>query len=54
MVQDEASSLVWGMPGAVAGAGLAHQVLPLDEIGDAIAAEVQRSIRDSESSAQGA
>ena len=54
MVQDEASSLVWGMPGAVARAGLAHQVLPLDDIGGAIAAEVQRSIRDSESSAQGA
>ena len=54
MVQDEASSLVWGMPGAVARAGLAHQVLPLDEIGDAIVAEVQRSSRDSESSAQGA
>ena len=54
MVQDEASSLVWGMPGAVARAGLAHQVLPLDDIGGAIAAEVQRSIRDSESAARGA
>ncbi len=32
MVQDEASSVVWGMPGAVAGAGLAHDVLPLDDI----------------------
>jgi two-component system chemotaxis response regulator CheB len=54
MVQDEASSLVWGMPGAVARAGLARQVLALDEIGGAIAAEVQRSIRDAESSARGA
>ncbi|MCW2755882.1 MAG: chemotaxis protein CheY [Marmoricola sp.] len=32
VVQDEASSVVWGMPGAVATAGLAHDVLPLEEI----------------------
>lgn len=32
VVQDEATSVVWGMPGAVAGAGLAHEVLPLDAI----------------------
>jgi two-component system chemotaxis response regulator CheB len=32
LAQDEASSTVWGMPGAVAGAGLAHRVLPLDTI----------------------
>ncbi len=32
LAQDEASSAVWGMPGAVAGAGLAHKVLPLDSI----------------------
>ncbi|WP_246142802.1 protein-glutamate methylesterase/protein-glutamine glutaminase [Nocardioides rubriscoriae] len=32
VVQDEASSVVWGMPGAVATAGLAHDVLPLDQI----------------------
>ena len=32
VVQDEASSVVWGMPGAVATAGLANAVLPLDEI----------------------
>jgi two-component system, chemotaxis family, protein-glutamate methylesterase/glutaminase len=31
--QDEASSVVWGMPGAVAKAGLCTEVLPLDEIG---------------------
>lgn len=29
VVQDEATSVVWGMPGAVAGAGLADEVLPL-------------------------
>jgi two-component system chemotaxis response regulator CheB len=36
LVQDEASSVVWGMPGAVAGAGLAEAVLPLDQIGSAV------------------
>src|SRR5262245_14320129 len=33
LVQDEASSVVWGMPGAIARAGLAHDVLPLSQIG---------------------
>jgi two-component system chemotaxis response regulator CheB len=32
LVQDQASSVVWGMPGAVAQAGLADQVLPLSEM----------------------
>jgi two-component system, chemotaxis family, protein-glutamate methylesterase/glutaminase len=32
LVQDQASSVVWGMPGAVANAGLADRVLPLGEI----------------------
>lgn len=32
LVQDEASSVVWGMPGAVANAGLADRVLPLEEV----------------------
>lgn len=32
LAQDEASSTVWGMPGAVVGGGLAHRVLPLDVI----------------------
>ncbi|MBX2862919.1 MAG: chemotaxis protein CheB, partial [Leptolyngbyaceae cyanobacterium MAG.088] len=35
-VQDEASSVVWGMPGIVAQAGLANQVLPLEQMADAI------------------
>jgi two-component system, chemotaxis family, protein-glutamate methylesterase/glutaminase len=30
LAQDEASSTVWGMPGAVANAGLAHRILPLE------------------------
>ena len=34
--QDEASSVVWGMPGAVANAGLCQQILPLKEIGPAL------------------
>jgi two-component system chemotaxis response regulator CheB len=33
LVQDQATSAVWGMPGAVAHAGLAHKVLPLNAIG---------------------
>jgi two-component system chemotaxis response regulator CheB len=33
LVQDEASSVVWGMPGAVAKAGLASAIEPLDRIG---------------------
>lgn len=36
IAQDEASSIVWGMPSAVAHAGLCHAVLPLDDIGSAI------------------
>lgn len=32
-VQDEASSVVWGMPGFVARGGLADKILPLDQIG---------------------
>jgi two-component system, chemotaxis family, protein-glutamate methylesterase/glutaminase len=32
IAQDEATSVVWGMPGAVANAGLADRVLPLDQV----------------------
>ena len=32
-VQDEASSVVWGMPGFVARTGLADKILPLNQIG---------------------
>jgi two-component system, chemotaxis family, protein-glutamate methylesterase/glutaminase len=32
LAQDQATSVVWGMPGAVAQAGLAHKVLPLAAI----------------------
>jgi two-component system chemotaxis response regulator CheB len=36
IVQDQATSVVWGMPGAIAQAGLADEILPLDRIADAI------------------
>jgi two-component system, chemotaxis family, protein-glutamate methylesterase/glutaminase len=36
IVQDEETSVVWGMPGAVATAGLCNRVLPLHKIPDAI------------------
>ena len=32
LAQDEATSVVWGMPGQVAHAGLASAVLPLNDI----------------------
>lgn len=32
--QDEASSVVWGMPGAAAAAGVCSAVLPIDEMGE--------------------
>jgi two-component system chemotaxis response regulator CheB len=38
LAQDQASSTVWGMPGAVVNAGLANRVLPLD----AMASEILR------------
>jgi two-component system chemotaxis response regulator CheB len=40
VAQDEATSVVWGMPGFVAKAGLANAILPLSEIGDAIVRRV--------------
>jgi two-component system chemotaxis response regulator CheB len=42
IVQDEATSVVWGMPGFVARAGLADKVLPLALIGDEILRRVTR------------
>jgi two-component system chemotaxis response regulator CheB len=36
LVQDQASSVVWGMPGAVAEAGLADGVFPLSALGPEI------------------
>ena len=42
LAQDEATSVVWGMPGYVARAGLADRVLPLSLIGD----EIVRRVRE--------
>jgi two-component system chemotaxis response regulator CheB len=41
--QDEASSVVWGMAGAVTRAGLAEQVLPLSKLPDALVDAVRGS-----------
>lgn len=35
--QDQATSIVWGMPGAVAQAGICREIIPLNEINAAIA-----------------
>ena len=40
LAQDQHSSVVWGMPGAVANAGLAERVLPLSEL----SAEISRRL----------
>jgi two-component system chemotaxis response regulator CheB len=40
--QDEATSVVWGMPGAVARADLADEILPLSSVATAITARVER------------
>jgi len=45
LVQDEASSVVWGMPGFVARAGIADQVVPLSRMADEIVARVLRQRR---------
>ena len=42
LAQDEATSVVWGMPGYVARAGLADRVLPLDGLAPEI---VRRCLR---------
>jgi two-component system chemotaxis response regulator CheB len=42
IAQDEATSVVWGMPGAVATAGLCSAVLPLGELGPYIAKLARR------------
>jgi len=44
VVQDEASSVVWGMPGAVAAAGLAHRVLPIADVPHTVEALVRGSL----------
>jgi two-component system chemotaxis response regulator CheB len=36
IVQDEATSVVWGMPGFVARSGLASQMIAIDQLGGEI------------------
>jgi two-component system chemotaxis response regulator CheB len=43
LAQDEATSVVWGMPGYVAKAGLADRVLPLSLIGPEIVERIRRT-----------
>ncbi|HLJ21535.1 MAG TPA: chemotaxis response regulator protein-glutamate methylesterase [Stellaceae bacterium] len=43
VAQDEKTSIVWGMPGAVATAGLCSAVLPIDELGSLILRIVGRT-----------
>jgi two-component system, chemotaxis family, protein-glutamate methylesterase/glutaminase len=50
IVQDEQSSVVWGMPGFVARAGLASQVIALDQL----AAELRRKVAHGGTRAAGA
>ncbi|MFT5080181.1 MAG: two-component system chemotaxis response regulator CheB [Planctomycetota bacterium] len=40
VIQDEASSVVWGMPGAIAETGIADRILPLIEISDEISTRI--------------
>jgi two-component system chemotaxis response regulator CheB len=49
LIQDEDSSVVWGMPGSVYKLGGADKVLPLSKIGDAIVAFLQKSTAHSKS-----
>jgi two-component system, chemotaxis family, protein-glutamate methylesterase/glutaminase len=43
VVQDQATSVVWGMPGAVAQAGLASELLPLPDVASALARRTART-----------
>ncbi len=43
LAQDQATSAVWGMPGAVTNAGLVHRVLPLNTVAPEILRIVSRS-----------
>ena len=43
LAQDEATSVVWGMPGSVAQAGLADRILPLSQLGREIVQRAKQS-----------
>ena len=42
IAQDEKTSVVWGMPGAVATAGICSRVLPIDQLAPSITQIVGR------------
>jgi two-component system chemotaxis response regulator CheB len=46
LVQDQTTSVVWGMPGAISQAGLADEVLPLDRVPEAITRHLARVSSD--------
>jgi chemotaxis response regulator CheB len=48
IVQDEATSVVWGMPRAAVRLGAATCVLPIDEIGPAIQRSVKKRVLNRE------
>ena len=52
--QDQATSVVWGMPGAVATSGQADKILPLPQIGGALAQALARTPRAAPAPAVGA
>ena len=43
IVQDEATSVVWGMPGAVAQEGLAAAIQPVDKLGQTVSSLILRT-----------
>jgi len=45
IVQDEASSVVWGMPGATVKLGAVNEVLPIGQIGTAIVNSAYRGVK---------
>ncbi len=48
LVQDKSSSTVWGMAGSVAKAGIANEILPIEQIAPAIQRHIQLSKRQRE------
>jgi two-component system chemotaxis response regulator CheB len=54
LVQDQATSVVWGMPGAVTQAGFADEVVPLDRIAEAIQRHLAGAASATGSAAAGA
>lgn len=45
IAQNEATSIVWGMPGSLVKAGLAHEVLPLESIGRSLKGHITGSAK---------